>query len=108
MKTGRPIQGNQTLAAVGTANLFAAPGATKRNVLKTLIISNSVLAASSFVSITDGTTTYLKWDTAALRDIPDIDFGDGFYFPLNKAVVLAVTGGNSTIHAMATGEIRGH
>ncbi len=107
-KTGRPIQGNQLLTAVGTANLFTAPGATARNVIFTINISHFLLKAASYVQITDGTTVFFKWDTTAIRMIPAIDFGEnGFYMAKNKALVLQVAGADCDVHSIATGEVRG-
>lgn len=105
---GSPTQGNATLAAVGTTDIIATPGATARLVIKKIHVSVSVAIASSFVEITDGTTTYHKWSTATLIYPPTIDFGEqGFPLPLNKALVLEVVGDDSTVHATAIAEVRG-
>ena len=107
MNKGRRTQGNAILASQTSADIIATPGSTARLVIKSLHVTHFKLAASSTFSITDGTTVYLKWDGTVIRDIGPINLGDGFYLPLNKALVLTVAGGNANVYAIATAEIQG-
>ena len=108
MPKGRSTSGTGNRSTAGTTAIIAAPGASARLVVRTIDIAITVAAQGSFVAITDGTTTYLKWDSGSIRDIPHLDFGpNGLPLAKNGPLNLVVSDGDATVYMVATAEILG-
>ena len=106
---GRHEQGHVQRTSAGSSDVIATPGASHRLFIKNINVSISVVAASSTVALTDGTTTYWKICTADADGgvAWSINFGEkGFALPANKALKLTTTG-NVTADAWASGYVRG-
>ena len=107
---GRNVQGTVTVAAAGSGDVIATPGAAYRLHVTKGVVSISVAgAAGTTVSLTDGTTAI--WTVAAdddnLQQSYSIDFGEkGYYFAKNKALVLTVAVGDATAIATFKGYVR--
>ena len=105
-------QGTVTVAAAGTADVIATPGANGRLHITRGVVSISVVgAAGTVVSLDDGTTTI--WAVAA-SDVSQLishsfDWGeDGYKLDKNKALCLTVTGGDATAIATFVGFVFGN
>jgi hypothetical protein len=106
---GAHTQGTKNIAAVGTGDIIATPGASARLHVCRGTVSINTVAGSAIVSLDDGTTTI--WAVAA-SDVSQaishqIDFGDeGYELSKNKALKLTVAGGNADAYATFTGYVR--
>ena len=106
---GAPVQGTVNVTSVGSSDIIATPGATKRLHINRGAVSINTVAASAIVSLDDGTTTI--WAVAA-SDVSQgishhLEFGDeGYELGKNNAFCLTVAGGNADAYATFTGYVR--